>query len=183
MPASPFRTHLFAFVGGGILGAAAGAFSMLIAFPFLFPPAPAADAAPTPVASASVTGATFRFDETAPGRDSVHWANGTGKLIATDAGWVLRLEGDFKAGPGPNYWIYLNTRPVGEEGDFTADPQRVRLAKLRAFEGAQNYSLPAEVDPAKFHTVTIWCESFSQYIGSGALQRSPSASQSAPAPA
>ncbi len=175
MPRISLRTHLLSFVLGGLLGAAAGAFGMLIAFPFLFPPPPAADAAPALAASATAPAATFRFDENAAGRDSVHWANGTGSVLKTEAGWVLRLEGDFKAGPGPNYWIYLNTRAVGEEDAFTADSGRVRLAKLRAFEGAQNYVLPAGIDPGKFHTVTIWCESFSQYIGSGALQRAPSA--------
>jgi len=161
------RSKLLVFFVGGLIGAAAGSLGMLFAFPFLFPPAPASDAAP---AATAVT-ATFRFDEMAPGRDAVHWANGNGSLLRTDAGWVLRLEGDFKSGPGPNYWIYLNTRPVGEESDFTADAGRVRLAKLRSFEGAQNYLLPEGIDPAAFHTVTIWCESFSQYIGSGALQR------------
>jgi hypothetical protein len=171
MPTFSLRSHLLTFVLGGLLGTAAGAFGMLIAFPFLFPPAPAAEAAPTLAASVVAPSATFRFDENAPGRDSVHWANGNGSLLKTDAGWVLRLEGDFKAGPGPNYWIYLNTRAVAEEDAFTADGGRARLAKLRAFEGAQNYVLPADIDPSKFHTVTIWCESFSQYIGSGALQR------------
>lgn len=165
---SRLRSHLVSLAGGAVLGAAVGAVGMLIAFPYLFPPPPASDAAPT--GGAATTAATFRFDEQAPGRDSVHWANGRGALLRTDAGWVLRLETDFKAGPGPNYWIYLNTRPVGQKKEFTADAGRVKLAKLRSFEGAQNYVLPAGLDPTTFHTVTIWCESFSQYIGSGALQ-------------
>ncbi len=161
------RSKLLAFAAGGLLGTAAGSVGMLIAFPYLFPPAPASDAAP----SAAAAAAAFRFDEMAPGRDAVHWANGSGRLLKTEAGWVLRLEADFKSGPGPNYWIYFNTRPVGRASEFTADAGRTRLAKLRSFEGAQNYPLPTDVDPAKFHTVTVWCESFSQYIGSGALER------------
>jgi len=164
--AALLRSRLIAFAAGGLLGAATGAVGMLVAFPFLFPPAPASDAAP----AAAATSASFRFDEQATGRDAVHWADGNGAVLRTEAGWVLRLEGDVKAGPGPNYWIYLNTRPVGEENDFTADAGRVRLAKLRSFEGAQNYLLPPGIDPTAFHTVTIWCESFSQYIGSGTLQ-------------
>ena len=101
----------------------------------------------------------------------MHWADGTGGLIRTQEGWVLRLDGNFKAGPGPNFWIYLNTRGVGDEADFNADAKRVRLAKLRSFEGAQNYLLPASIDPSQFHTVTVWCESFGAYIASGALKR------------
>lgn len=46
----------------------------------------------------------------------------------------------------------------------------MRLAKLKSFKGAQNYTLPAGIDLAKFHTVTIWCESFGTYIGSAVLK-------------
>jgi hypothetical protein len=166
---------------------------MLIAYPFLFPPpaaadpalvtlaapgAPAALAAPVapaadivPVAAqAQAPAHVFRFDENAPGRDPIHWANGTGAFIKTEQGWVLRLNGDFRAGPGPNFWLYLNTRAVGDERDFRADPQRVKLAQLRSFDGAQNYLLPQGLDPEAFHTLTIWCETFGVYIASGALQ-------------
>ena len=163
------RLAVLAFVGGGALGAVAGAGAMLTAYPFLFPPPASADALPLARADAAPR-STFRFDETAAGRDPVHWADGSGQLIRGDEGWILRLDADFKAGPGPNFWLYLNTRAVAEEGDFNADAGRVRLAKLRSFEGAQNYLLPASIDPTQFHTVTVWCESFGAYIASGALR-------------
>jgi hypothetical protein len=158
---------LVAFLLGGLLGVVAGAGGMLIAFPFLFPPPVVAEAAP---AGASKIG-TFRFDETAPGRDSVHWANGTGALHRTESGVVLRLDDGFEAGPGPNYWIYLTTKPVGDEADFNADAGRVRIAQLKSFRGGQNYGLPDGLDISKFHTVTIWCESFGAYIASAALPK------------
>jgi hypothetical protein len=156
------------FTIGGIVGAAVGAGAMLVAFPFLFPPARSADVAPVPAGPAAVVG--FEFDRSAPGRDAIHWANGRGSVIRTEQGWVLRLDPDFEAGPGPDYWLYLNTRAVGEEPDFEGDRGRLRVAKLRSFSGAQNYPLPADIDPTRFHTVTIWCETFRQYIGSGALR-------------
>lgn len=156
-----------AFIVGALLGVAAGAGGMLIAFPFLFPPPVVDEAAPV---SAAQLG-SFTFDETAPGRDAVHWANGTGALLRTDSGVVVRFDDSFEAGPGPNYWIYLNTKPVGEEGDFTSDSGRVRIAQLKSFRGAQNFALPAGLDLAKFQTVTIWCESFGVYIGSAALPK------------
>ena len=164
------RSKWWSFIGGGVLGTVVGAGAMLIAYPYAFPPPAAADAAPLALADAAPA-STFRFDDKAPGRDTVHWADGTGALIRTQQGWVLRLDGNFKAGPGPNFWLYLNTRGVGDEGDFNADARRVRLAKLRSFEGAQNYLLPASIDPSQFHTVTVWCESFGAYIASGALKR------------
>lgn len=168
------------------LSFAAGAGSMLVAFPYLFPPALAADAAPVPLAAAASAGAVqvtalkpaapaavaapvFRFDENAPGRDPIHWANGSGRFVLTADGWVLRLNGDFRAGPGPNFWLYLNTTAVGEESAFRADRGRVKLAPLRAFGGSQNYLLPAGLNPKDFHTLTIWCETFGVYIASGAL--------------
>ena len=100
------------FVLGGILGVAAGAGAMLIAFPFVFPPPIANDAAPNPANTATAEMITFKFDETAPGRDPVHWANGNGAIIRTTQGAVLRFNADFEAGPGPNFWIYLNTRAL-----------------------------------------------------------------------
>lgn len=157
-----------ALAGSGLVVGAGG---MLVAYPFLFPPAPAARALAGPAAALpGVTTSAFRFDETAPGRDPIHWANGSGSFVRTEAGWVLRLHGDFKAGPGPNFWIYLNTRAVGEERAFRADTGRLKLVQLRAFEGAQDYALPAGVDPSTFHTLTIWCETFGVYIASGAIE-------------
>jgi len=165
-------SKLAVFVVGGALGIIAGAGGMLVAFPFLFPPPVVNDAAPKSVEAAAPAIISFKLDETAPGRDPAHWANGSGAIIHTAQGMVLRLNGDFEAGPGPNFWIYLNTRAVGEEKDFNADAGRVKIAPLKAFKGAQNFVLPEGVDPARFHTVTIWCESFSAYIGSGPLRKS-----------
>lgn len=190
----PFRAFSLGLVSGVVAGAVAGAGAMLVAFPYLFPPPAASDAPPELGAAAPAAGATpgsgtdpgrdgappagtslpFRFDVGAPGRDAIHWADGTGRIVRTAQGWVLRLEADFRAGPGPNYWIYANTRPVGDERDFEADAGRRKLFALRAFQGAQNYPLPADLDPARVHTVTIWCETFGAYIGSGVLGRPPS---------
>jgi hypothetical protein len=165
-------SKLAVFIAGGVLGIIAGAGGMLVAFPFLFPPPVANDAAPKSAETTASAMLTFKLDESAAGRDPVHWANGSGAIIRTAQGVVLRLNGDFEAGPGPNFWIYLNTRPVGEEKDFIADVGRVKIAPLKSFKGAQNFVLPEGVDPAQFHTVTIWCESFSAYIGSGRLRKS-----------
>jgi hypothetical protein len=165
------RSRLVTFVLGAVLGAGGGAAAMLIAFPFLFPPPVAADAPPQPLAGAQAQRIALTFDQNAPGRDPAHWANGTGQIVRTGQGWVLRFEGDFEAGPGPNFWIYLNTRGTGEEKDFLADTGRVKITPIKSFKGAQNFVLPANIDPTRFHTVTIWCESFGVYIGSAALRQ------------
>ncbi len=158
-----------AFVAGIVLGAIAGAGGMLIAFPYLFPPPVVSEQAPDGATAGRL--GTFRFDENAPGRDLVHWANGSGAVYRADGTTVIRFDDDFKAGPGPNYWIYLNTVPVGDTDAFKADAGRVRIAQLKSFTGGQNYNMPPGIELARFHTVTIWCESFSVYIGSAVLPK------------
>jgi len=156
---------------GILLGVVAGAGGMLIVHPFVFSPPVVNEAAPKTADAATSAMITFNLDENAPGRDPVHWANGSGSVIRTAQGEVLRLNGDFEAGPGPNFWVYLNTRAVGEEKDFNADAGRVKIAPLKSFIGAQNFMLPEGLDITKFHTVTIWCESFGAYIASGMLNK------------
>ncbi len=160
----------FAFIAGGVLGVIAGAGGMLIAFPFIFPPPVVSEAVPSGVAVSKI--GTFRFDETAPGRDPVHWANGSGAVYRTDGNMVIHFDDNFEAGPGPNFWVYLNTGPVGEEAAFEADAGRLKLAPLKSFKGSQNFTVPPGTDMAKFRTVTIWCESFSVYIASAELPKS-----------
>lgn len=172
------KKSLIALVFGGALGVVGGAGGMLVAYPFLFPPpvleepAPRAAASPMHLAAAGapahrITAGTF--DPTAPGRDPIHWADGTVGVYRAGDRLVLRLESDFRAGPGPRFVIYLNTTPVGDEADFGRDRGRIAIAPLRAFRGAQNYTLPDGLDLGRFRTVTIWCETFGVYIGSAAL--------------
>lgn len=156
---------------GAMLGVVAGAGGMLIVYPFVFPPPIVNEAAPKTADAATTAMITFKLDENAPGRDPVHWANGSGSVMRTAQGAVLRLNSDFEAGLGPNFWVYLNTRAVGEEKDFNADAGRVKIAPLKSFKGAQNFMLPEGLDAAKFHSVTIWCESFGAYIASGVLNK------------
>jgi len=155
-----------AFLIGAVLGLVAGAGGMLIAFPFLFPLPVLAENAP----SANKLGA-FEFDQSAPGRDGVHWANGTGGVYREGDTTIIRFDESFEAGPGPNYWVYLNTVPVGDEAAFNADAGRVKIGPLKSFTGGQNFVVPPGTDIAAFHTVTIWCESFSVYIGSAVLPK------------
>jgi hypothetical protein len=52
-----------------------------------------------------------------------------------------------------------------------------REVKIGTLAGIPD-SLPAGIDPATFHTVTVWCGIFAQYIGSGALERAAAAPSS-----
>lgn len=158
------RAPLLMLVLGLSGGTVAGAGAMLVAFPFLFPPPAAADAAPpTPAAREG------RFVVDAPSRDRWHWADGSASLHRDAEGWVLRLDDDFRAGPGPDFHVYLNRAGTGTEAAFLADGDRRLVARLRAFEGGQNYRLPNGFEPDDLHAVTIWCEEFGEYIGHAVL--------------
>ena len=153
---------------GTALGAVAGAGGMLIAYPFLFPPEPVNRTAPEGLSVLVRT----RLREDSPGQDGVHWGRGGLNVYPEgDRGVLLEFAGDFEVGPGPNFWVYLNRTPgIETEADFLADAGRVRLAKLQSFQGAQVYSAPAGVF-AQARAVTIWCESFGEYIASADLPR------------
>ena len=122
------------------LGAIVGAGGMLVAFPFLFPPAPSGE-------SVAVVGdeslerthvGVFRADVV--GQDALHWGRGTLEVLKSSTGESqIQFLRDFEVGPGPNFWVYVNsTTGIDEESDFLADERRVRLAKLRSSRGRRS---------------------------------------------
>ena len=156
---------IIGFVIGGVLGFAGGAGVMLIAFPFIFPPPEVNETVSAMTADAAIGESLFRED--APGQDPAHWGKGKVKFYrAQDGGVVMELQSDFEVGPGPNFWIYLNSAAgIGDEAAFQADARRVKVSKLKSFSGSQVYALDAN-QFANAKAVTIWCESFNQYIAS-----------------
>ena len=154
------------FFVGGALGAVAGAGGMLIAFPFLFPPAAVNESA---AAGLELLGET-RFREDSAGQDAGHWGRGGVRFYRDkDGGVVAELQSDFEVGPGPNFWLYLNTAAgVENEDDFLADEGRIKTHKIKSFNGSQVYKLDA-TEFANARAFTIWCESFNQYIASADL--------------
>lgn len=155
------------FIFGGVLGFAGGAGAMLFFFPFLFPPTQVNE-----TVSASVVGTLDLIGETylregVSGQDVIHWGRGGIRLYRSDDGTVTaEFQPDFETSPGPDYWIYLNRRPtIDNEEDFLSDTGRIRIAQLKSFSGSQVYTF----DTGRFSDVkaiTIWCESFGQYIAS-----------------
>lgn len=160
------KKALLFFVLGGALGAVAGAGGMLIAFPFFFPPPQVNE---TARAGLELLGET-RFREDSDGQDAGHWGRGGVRFYRDEDGSVLaELQEDFEVGPGPNFWLYLNGREgVEDEEDFFADEDRIKTHKLKSFGGSQVYKLDAD-DFEDARALTIWCESFNQYIASADL--------------
>ncbi len=159
------KRSIYIFLIGGFFGFCGGAGAMLGVYPFFFPPAVVNETV-ADISSDMLLGET-RFREDASGQDALHWGRGGVKIHrAANGDVLLALENDFEVGPGPNFWLYLNSvSGVDDEDDFRADEARVRVTKLKSFTGAQVYTLKAALFK-RAGAVTIWCETFGQYIAS-----------------
>ncbi len=126
---------------------------------------PTALSAPTPVEAAPPPPAAPISTEFV-GID--HGTSGTLLLLEDDAGRrFVRLE-DLDTSNGPDLFVYLSSNPVdGEEGAF--DDDYVNLGRLQGNIGSQNYELPADVDPARYASVVIWCDRFDSAFGAAPL--------------
>lgn len=159
---------LIGFFIGGILGVVGGAALMLIAFPYLFPPPMVNETVGDDVAALMVDETMFR--ENVPGHDPAHWGRGDVKVYREDDGdYLVEFQPNFEVGPGPNFWLYVNTSDfIDSETEFEADVDRKRITKVKSFRGSQVYEIAAE-DMEDAMAITIWCESFHQYIASANL--------------
>ncbi len=141
-------THLLALAAGF----AAGIYTL----PLLI--APAAPTA-TEVAQAgreALFRGTFRRD--LKDSDALHWGEGT----VTVGKSAIALEGELA--PGPDYKLYLSPTFVETEADFERlKPTMLRVGDVKTF---RNFvvPLPQGVDPARYTTVVVWCETFRQFI-------------------
>lgn len=141
-------SHLLALAVGVALG--------IYLLPILTAPPPPTAAE---VQAASAT-ASFRgeFKRQLKGSDALHWGEG-----AVAVGPVaISLMG--RIAPGPAYKLYLVPEFVETAEDFKrVKSQSLEVADVKTFE---NFivPLPAGTDVARYRSVVIWCESFSQFI-------------------
>ncbi|MEC5399846.1 DM13 domain-containing protein [Uliginosibacterium sp. H1] len=141
-------THLLA-LGTGF---AAG----IYALPLLTAPAAPGTEAITRASAASTYRGQFRRD--LKDSDALHWGEGEVSLGPQGIALAGRLA------PGPDYKLYLSPVFVETEADFERiKPQMLRVGDVKTFE---NFivPLPDGVDLARYDTVVVWCESFSQFI-------------------
>ena len=92
--------------------------------------------------------------------DALHWGEGMVSVSAQS----IALAG--KLAPGPDYKLYLSPQFVETEADFNRlKPTMVRVGDVKTFE---NFivPVPSGIDPSRYNTVIVWCETFSQFITS-----------------
>jgi len=100
--------------------------------------------------------AQFRRD--LKGSDLLHWGEG----IVSVGREAISLAG--RIAPGPDYKLYLSPEFVETEPDFLRlKPTMVRVGDVKTFENFL-VPVPPQVDPGKYNTVIVWCETFGQFI-------------------
>ncbi|POX55807.1 electron transporter [Streptomyces sp. Ru71] len=103
-----------------------------------------------------------------------HKTSGTVKLVRlADGSHIVRLE-HLDTSNGPDLRVWLTDAPVkeGQAGWHVFDDgEYVSLGKLKGNKGSQNYTVPEGVDPARYNSVSIWCDRFDVSFGAAELAR------------
>jgi len=149
-------------VASHLVAAAVGFALGVYALPILIaPPAPSSAEVATQAASASYAG---KFRRDLKDSDALHWGEGTVSVSSRS----IVLEGELA--PGPDYKLYLSPEFVETEADFQRlKPRMVRVGDVKTFKNFV-VPVPASVDPARYNTVIVWCETFSQFITAAQYQ-------------
>lgn len=101
-------------------------------------------------------------------RGLAHATEGTAAAIElAEGGRVLTLTG-FETDNGPDLFVYLVAGEVDGNGEGSGF---VDLGGLKGNIGDQQYSIPEDVDLARYSSVVIWCRAFSAGFGVAELSR------------
>lgn len=154
--ADPMRSAVLLLIGA-LVGALGGFAAGIGVFPYLFPPPEVNEPLVAKADNEVIARATFIHANPA---DPIHYGEGSATIYAD----LVRLESDFKVGPGPKFHVYLvPDADVTPETEVEAT-MFVDLGRLKSFSGSQNYAIPAGLDPTAFGSVVIWCEQFNVLI-------------------
>jgi hypothetical protein len=120
--------------------------------------APAAPSRAELAAQSSQATYKGQFRRTLKDSDALHWGEGAVSVTRTSVGLLGELA------PGPDYKLYLSPEFVETEADFNRlKSLMVRVGDVKTFK---NFLVPVPegIDPARYTTVVVWCETFSQFI-------------------
>lgn len=134
------------------LGFALGVYLLPI---LIAPPAPSSTEVAAQAASARYSG---KFRRDLKDSDALHWGEGTVSISSKN----IAFEGELA--PGPDYKLYLSPEFVETQAHFQRlKPSMVRVGDVKTFKNFV-VALPESVDPSRYNTVIVWCETFSQFI-------------------
>ncbi len=77
---------------------------------------------------------------------------------------MLRLT-NFETSNGPDVRVYLVAAPDVNENETVKQAGFIDLGAMKGNIGDQNYDVPADVDLAKYRSVSIWCRRFRVNFG------------------
>jgi hypothetical protein len=109
-----------------------------------------------------------QIDKNAKGQDLIHNSSGEWSLIKVGNQLFLQSSEDFRSSPGPDYHIYISSKPAIKDNDeFSA--QQIEVGRIKKPNGAAFYLLKTQ-NPEDVNSMLIWCKQFKEYIGSADLR-------------
>lgn len=127
---------------------------------YLLPILTAPDGPTAEEVTAQSSNAAFRgqFRRDLTDSDPLHWGEGTVSVGKTS----ISLLGEIA--PGPDYKLYLSPEFVETKADFLR--LKAGMARVGAVKTFKNFVVPVSesIDPGRYTTVIVWCETFSQFI-------------------
>jgi hypothetical protein len=101
-----------------------------------------------------------------------HETKGTAAIFELpDGKRVLRLTG-FETSNGPDVHVFLGAAEDANDNETVTSAGYIELGPLKGNVGDQNYEIPADINLADYHSVTIWCERFGVNFGTAPLAAS-----------
>jgi len=108
-----------------------------------------------------------QIDKNAKGQDLIHNSSGEWTLVKIGNQLFLQSGEDFRSSPGPDYHIYISSKPAIKDNDeFSA--QQIEVSRIKKPNGAAFYLLKTQ-NLEDVNSVLIWCKQFKEYIGSADL--------------
>jgi len=102
--------------------------------------------------------------------DGAHKTRGNAAIYQNQDGKRIPRLTEFETSNGPDVQVYLvkasGSKPEAavKKGDFTS------VGALKGNIGDQNYNIPANVELAKYDSVTVWCRRFGVNFGTATLK-------------
>lgn len=129
-------------------------------------PSPTAPGISTLVAAApQVTSAPIQTKQFSPGATFVsaaHPTSGQAQIVEENGQRYLEFDASFRSDSGPDLFVLLHRDEV--PNSYNSEDY-VNLGRIKEFEGAQRYAIPAGVDISDLRSAVIWCREFNVTFG------------------
>lgn len=158
----PSRMKKLLLLGSHLLAVALGFALGVYLLPILV--APAAPSAAEVAAQAAQASFKGQFRRDLKDSDALHWGEGSVSVTRSS----VALDGELA--PGPDYKLYLSPEFIETEADFKR--LKAKMARVGDVKTFSNFLVPVpeSIDPARYNTVVVWCEAFSQFITAAKYQ-------------